>query len=142
MKITKRYNSKYLENIAKVLANHVKSNVKEYITLSIILFLGVIIGIILINNADEKSRNEVIGYINSFISNIKNENFEVDKVELTKNILLENLKLIFFIWIAGTTIIGIPLIYLIIAYKGICLGYTISSIIATLGSGKRFYIFN
>lgn len=36
----------------------------------------------------------------------------------------------------GCTIIGIPVVYALITYKGFSLGYTISTIIFTLGTGK------
>ena len=36
----------------------------------------------------------------------------------------------------GCTIIGIPIVYILITFKGFSLGYTISSIIFTLGTGK------
>lgn len=142
MKTIKKYNSKYLEDVIKIIVKHIKANIKDYLILSIIFVVGVMIGVILINNADDNSKKEVSGYINSFILNIKNKSFEIDRFELMKNIFMENLKFVIIIWMAGTTIIGMPLIYLIIAYKGICLGYTISSIVLALGNWKRFCIFN
>ena len=36
----------------------------------------------------------------------------------------------------SSTVIGIPIVYGEIGYKGFCLGYTISSVVATLGTGK------
>ena len=36
-------------------------------------------------------------------------------------------------WIAASTIIGIPIVYGTIVYRGFILGYTISSVIMTLG---------
>ena len=40
------------------------------------------------------------------------------------------------LWFIGSTIIGLPLIYFFILYKGICIGYTISGTILALGTGK------
>ena len=37
------------------------------------------------------------------------------------------------IWTAGTTIIGIPIVILLIIYRGICFGFTIGAISLTLG---------
>ena len=39
-------------------------------------------------------------------------------------------------WFVGSTIIGLPIVYGIVGYKGFCLGYTISSSIITLGTAK------
>ena len=40
------------------------------------------------------------------------------------------------LWFLGSTVIGFPLIYVVVGYKGYCIGYTISSVIATVGTGK------
>ena len=95
----------------------------------------------MINNSNEQSKNEINGYINGFIDTIKDEKYEVDKMKLAKLSIIENLKLVLIIWVAGSTIIGIPLIYVITSYKGFCIGYTISAIILSLGLGKRYYFF-
>ena len=48
--------------------------------------------------------------------------------------MISNVKLALLIWFVGSTVIGMPLIYGIIAFRGYCLGYTIAAIIATLGT--------
>lgn len=141
MRTVSKYNSKNLSELKSVITKHIKINVKDYLFLSIILIIGVMIGVVIINNSDENSKSEISGYINSFIDTIKNKEFKIDKMELTKISIIDNLKLVLIIWIAGSTIIGIPLIYIITAYKGICMGYTISAIINTLGTWKRFSVF-
>ncbi|MCR5147165.1 MAG: stage II sporulation protein M [Clostridia bacterium] len=137
MKIGKSSGMDYFGEFKRVLLQHINENIKDYLILSIIFIIGVMAGVMLINNSNEKSKSEVSGYINGFVDSIKNDKYEIDKVKLIKLSIIKNLKVVFIIWIAGTTIIGIPLIYVIIAYKGFCIGYTISAIIATLGIGKR-----
>ena len=48
----------------------------------------------------------------------------------------ENLVLALALWFFGTTVIGIPIVFGIILYRGFCLGYTIASIITIMGLGK------
>lgn len=136
-----RYNSKYVGELGKILLQHITSNLKDYLILSIVFIIGVMVGVIFINNSNEQSKNEISGYINGFIDTIKDENYEIDKWKLTKMSILENLKNVAIIWAAGSTIIGIPVIYVITSYKGFCIGYTISAIISSLGIGKRNSIF-
>ena len=128
--------NKLVKEISQILYKHIQINAKDYLILSIILIIGVMIGVFIINNLDENSRSEINGYINGFINIIKNENFEVDKMKLTQNIMVNNIKIIAIIWISGTTIIGIPLIYIITIYKGISIGYTVSAIMLTMGNVK------
>ena len=46
------------------------------------------------------------------------------------------------LWISGLIVIGMPIVYIIVSVKGFCMGYTISSIIATLGvtQGLKFIL--
>ena len=52
------------------------------------------------------------------------------------NSILNNVSIAIILWFLGLTIIGVPIIYLCIGYKGFGLGFTIASCIATLGTGK------
>jgi len=133
MKTKLKYNSKYVNNIKTIVLEHIKSNLKDYLIFSIIFIIGVMVGVVLINNAKLEEKTDICGYVNSFIEIIKQKQFEINRMELIKTSIIENMKMMIIIWIAGLTIIGIPLIYIIIFYKGICLGYTISAIILTLG---------
>lgn len=130
--------NKFLKDVNQIMYKHIKLNAKDYIILSSILIIGVMIGVMLINNSDEVSKNEINGYINGFINIIKNENFEIDKLKLTRNIVISNLKTIAIIWISGTTIIGMPLLYIVTVYKGIRIGYTVSAIMLSMGNVKGF----
>lgn len=141
MKRKVKYKTKYLNNIVKVMAEHINSNLKDYLILSIIFVIGVMFGVIIINNSNEQSKIEMSGYINSFIEAIRNKQFEIDRWKLMQISIWENIKITLAIWFAGSTIIGIPLIYVITLYKGFCLGYTISAIIVSLGAGKRNMVF-
>ena len=40
------------------------------------------------------------------------------------------------LWFFGTTIIGIPVVFGIVAYRGFCLGYTIAACISIMGIQK------
>ena len=102
MKTKVRYNSKYLNELKKILIQHISINVKDYLILSIIFVIGVMIGVVVINNSNEQSKNELNGYINSFVDTIKNENYEIDKVKLTKISVIQNLKIVGLIWLAGS----------------------------------------
>ena len=141
MTIAKR--NKITNYISKdnIIVRHIKNNLREYIIISIIFLIGVIIGVIFINNLKENQQDIINVYLNSFIESIKNEN-QIDNVELLKTSIISNIKLCLYLCIAGLTVIGIPILYIIICYRGFCLGYTISATIASLGvkNGSLFII--
>ena len=133
----KRKNSK----IKEMLISYLRNNIKEYSIVMIIFLIGLIFGVIFVNNAGKNQINEITSYINDFVGNLKN-NIEINKAQLLKDTLISNFLLALELWFVGSTVIGLPIVYGMIAYRGFCLGYTISSIIATLGMRKRNTIYN
>lgn len=136
MRSTRRKSSK----IKEILIAYFKNNLKEYSIIIIIFLIGLIFGVIFVNNAGQSQINEIMSYINEFIESLKN-NIEINRVKLLKDTLISNFMLALELWFVGSTVIGIPIVYGIIAYRGFCLGYTISSAIATLGTRKRNSIY-
>lgn len=131
---------KKTSRVKEIVWNHITNNIRSY-SIAIILFLiGLIFGIIFINNAGQTQVEEITSYIGEFVQNLQN-NVEVDKAQLLKESLISNLLVAFAFWFMGSTVIGMPIVYGMIAYRGFCLGYTISSVIASLGIGKRNSIF-
>lgn len=122
--------------IKEILLSHLEKNLKEYLIITIIFFIGIIIGIIFINNASENQSNEISNYISSFIQELK-ESKDVNEISLLKDSIKKNCVLAITLWFMGSTVIGISIVYLTIAFRGFCLGYTISSIVFTCGIRKR-----
>ena len=127
----KRNSTKMFE----ILSSHINNNKKEYTVVIILFLIGIIIGIILINHANQAQEEQIKGYINSFISNIK-ENNNIDKVMLIKQSIKSNIMLAILLWFAGMSVIGMPIVYGTVAFRGFCLSYTVSAIIATVGISK------
>lgn len=124
--------SKFLATIE----NHINQNIKEYAISTLVFILGVIIGVMILNSSNEESKKNISGYINEFVNTIKNREYEVDTNKLLMKSITSNLKVALIIWISGSTLIGIPLVYGSLGYKGMCIGYSISAIIAALDKSK------
>ncbi len=119
----------------KIILKNLQENKKIYVLLLIFLLIGIVLGVFFINNSDESQKNEVREYINNFVTTLKNNN-SIDKNELVNVSLKRNILMGIILWFIGSTIIGLPLIYFFVLYKGLCIGYTISGAIIALGTGK------
>ena len=128
MKLRKR-NSK----IRNLILTHIANNLREYISVVLVFFIGIVIGVITINNSSEEQITQINDYINNFISDLR-EYGNIDKSALLTETFLNNVYLILALWFVGSTVIGIPIVYGLVAYKGFCLSYTIAGSVATLGS--------
>lgn len=131
-KINNRSKCVKLKNI---ILDHINNNLKDYTILILFFLVGIILGVIFINNANEAEQQQIRNYINGMVNSLKGD-YEIDSAVLLKSSIIENIKLVIILWFAGSTVIGMPFVYGIITYRGFCLGYTSASIIGVLGTQK------
>lgn len=114
---------------------YIKENARSYLILLIIFFIGVILGVLFVNNSNETQANQISSYINNFINSVK-ENYQISTKTLLLTSIINNTGMAILLWFLGSTVIGVSLIYLVIGYRGFCIGYTIAAVTATIGPGK------
>lgn len=121
--------------ILKIIKEHVLHNKKEYAIIFFVFIIGIFSGVFFINHLQEGPKTEITNYLNQFIEKFKSlEN--INYIQLLQNTIMQNAILAIVIWFFGTTVIGIPVVFAIILYRGFCLGYTISLCITIMGLGK------
>ena len=119
----------------QTIKGHVLNNKKEYIVVSILFVIGIFLGVFFINNINQEPRTQITEYVNQFVEQLKNTE-SLNTVELLKTSIGQNIILAISLWFFGTTIIGIPVVFGIVAYRGFCLGYTIAACISIMGISK------
>lgn len=121
--------------IKQIIIEHVANNKKEYTIVILIFIIGIFFGVFFVNNIQESPKEEIQTYINNFIEKMKSLQ-NIDNATLLKNSIIQNAIFAILIWFFGTTVIGLPIVFGLVLYRGFCLGYTISSFITILGIGK------
>lgn len=129
MKVNKRF------KVIEIVKEHVLNNRKEYIIVGLIFVIGIFLGVLFINNIQDNQKTDIETYLNNFINKFK-EVESIDNMQLLKISIKEKLLLTIGVWFFGTTVIGIPVVFGIVLYRGFCLGYTISTCIYVLGMSK------
>lgn len=121
--------------IKQIIIEHVANNKKEYTIVILLFIIGIFLGVFFVNNMQENPKEEIQTYINNFIEKMKNLQ-NIDNATLLKNSIIQNVIFAILIWFFGTTVIGLPIVFGLVLYRGFCLGYTVSSFITILGIGK------
>lgn len=119
--------------IFNIIKEDILNNAKLYFIVFIIFIVGLFLGVMLVNQAEEK--NTIENYINTYIDetkSVQNGNYFAELQNDVKN----NIVLVVLLWFAGTTIIGIPIVLGIILFRGFCLGYTIAACVYVMGRVK------
>lgn len=133
--------SRYSRNkYGSILNTHIQQNLREYAIAGIIFIIGIMIGIVFVNNLTDGQNLQISAYINDSVSQLK-ESKNSNTVLIIKESIKDNSLLVLLLWIMGSTVIGLLMVYLIICFKGFCFGYSLSSIICTLGVGKGCLFF-
>ena len=130
--------SKNKKEIKGLIKQHIVRNSKEYIVFSIFFLIGIFLGVLFTNNMKEEQNAEITNYFSGFIEKLKNTE-NIDKEELLKTNLTQNLLLACLLWFFGTTVIGLPVVFGLVLYRGFCLGYTISVVINAFGIAKGIF---
>lgn len=74
MRVLPKKNSK----IAELVIKHVKDNLKAYTIVSIILLIGIIFGVLFVNNMNQTQTEEVQTYLTDFTDSLK-EGASIDR---------------------------------------------------------------
>lgn len=125
--------------LLEVIKQHVGNNKKEYIVIFLIFIIGIFLGVLFINYVQEGKKIEITEYFNSFIEKMKNTQ-DLDQMALLKSSMGQNIVLAIILWFFGTTVIGIPVVFGMVLYRGFCLGYTIAVCITIMGLPKGFLL--
>lgn len=116
--------------ILTIIKDDIQNNIKSYFIVVVIFIIGIFFGVMFINQTKDKS--EIEKYINTYVDETKTLENGDYFTELQKEIK-NNIVLVLVLWFAGTTIIGIPIVFGIILFRGFCLGYTIAACVYVFG---------
>ncbi len=121
-----------------IIVRYTQSNIKEIILIITIMFIGMIIGVLCINNVSSENENNIKTYLNNMISEMKKiDNYkEVNQVNILNNNLKNNILYILIIGIISASVLGIFIVYILLLIKGFSIGYSMSAIMATFGTKK------
>lgn len=116
-----------LTHLRHGLGEHLKANIVQYFLVVLIFIIGVVIGAMAVKMLPEAQKGELAGYLNIFFSEIVKQ--PGGNVEILGSVILNQLKMMLFIWLLGFTIIGIPFILFIVFTRGFIIGFTVGFLV-------------
>ncbi|MDD4802686.1 MAG: stage II sporulation protein M [Syntrophomonas sp.] len=106
---------------------HIAENKWQYLLITLIFVLGVIIGDYKVTGLAGGIKSHLLSLIDEYIKG--GINSDLNKEAILFNSFLNQAKSILAIWFLGLTVIGMPIILGVVFYKGFSLGFTIAFLV-------------
>jgi len=103
-----------------------------YMLVIVFFFLGVFGGSYAVKTMTKAQSAELLDYFDLFLKGLSEWN--VSPAAAAQHAILNNLKVVLYIWLLGLTVIGIPLVLLLVSARGFVLGFTIGFLVQQKGS--------
>jgi len=117
-----------------IIKSHINNHKSLYLIITLIFTIGFIVGSVNSAFLGQGIKEESANYILNFVEFLKTKN--IDDNLLFREVIISNLKPVLYIWIFGLIIIGIPAVFVYIGLYGYSMGFTITSVISSLGVGR------
>lgn len=110
-----------------LLLRYLKENMYAFIFVSLVFVIGIIFGSVMVNRLPEQHIEPLAQELN-FYFEVLDETPAVDRKVILKESLYTNGKFIFLAFLSGITVIGIPVIVVMLYMRGLFLGFTVGFI--------------
>jgi stage II sporulation protein M len=113
-------------------ASYFREHSSIFLFIIVLFFMGVIFGAIVVNSMSFTQKEDLFYYLSQFFGQIS-----VEKAAENKDLFLQsffhNSKFIGLIWILGISIIGLPVILILLFLKGMVVGFTVGFLVSQMG---------
>ncbi|WML45188.1 stage II sporulation protein M [Neobacillus sp. PS3-40] len=121
-----------------VVANYFRDHSSTFLFIIVLFLMGVIFGAIVVNSMSFTQKQDLFYYLSQFFGEVSN-----GKVAPTNDLFIQsflhNSKFIGLIWVLGISIIGLPVILILLFIKGMVVGFTVGFLVSQL-SWKGFIL--
>jgi len=114
-----------LNKIIDVIFKDMKKDKNIYISLILVIIISFVFGLFFITILESSDKTLVTEHITTYFDNIKSSKIVPS---LYNNAMNNSVSIILF-WILGFSVIGLPMIVILLFYKGFTLSFTITSLI-------------
>ncbi|ANB56833.1 stage II sporulation protein M [Anoxybacillus sp. B7M1] len=118
--------------LKSVIAMHLKEHASIYLFIIVLFLMGVIFGAIVVNSLNFNQKQDLYYYLMQFFGQVSKGQF-ASASDMFQQSYFHNLQYIGFMWVLGISIIGLPLILILLFLKGIVVGFTVGFLVNQMG---------
>lgn len=119
---------------------HLTEHSSLYVFIIVLFLMGVIFGAVLVNSLNFSQKEDLYYYLSQFFGQVSSGEVATER-EMFSQSILHNFKYISVIWILGISIIGLPVILILLFLKGMVVGFTVGFLVNQMGWSGFFLSF-
>ncbi|RKL67832.1 stage II sporulation protein M [Salipaludibacillus neizhouensis] len=120
---------------------HLSGNKATYIFSIVLILMGVIFGAVIVNSMNFTQKNDLYAYLTLFFSEVDSGEF-ANATEVFTQSFAYYIKIIGCIWLLGLSVIGLPVIYILLFIKGLMVGFTVGFLVDQMGFEGFIFAFS
>lgn len=107
---------------------HVQEYSSIYSFIIVLFLMGVIFGAVIVNSLSIDQKEDLFYYLNQFFGQVS-EGKVAESGDLFRLSFFHNVKFLGLIWVLGISIIGLPLILILLFIKGVVVGFSVGFLV-------------
>ncbi|MGM8366449.1 stage II sporulation protein M [Virgibacillus sp. W0181] len=112
--------------------NHITEHATIYIFMVILFLTGIIFGAIIVNSMNFIQKQDLIFYLDRFFGQIIDGRI-IENKEILTGSFFYHAKYLLLLFVLGLSVIGLPIIWILIFVKGLMIGFSVGFIVNQLG---------
>ncbi|WP_339227908.1 stage II sporulation protein M [Oceanobacillus sp. FSL K6-2867] len=111
---------------------HIKNHATIYLFMIILFLTGIIFGAVIVNSMGFIQKQDLFFYLERFFGQIT-EGASISKTDILWQSFTYQAKYLLLICILGLSVIGLPIVWVLIFVKGLVIGFSVGFIVNQLG---------
>ncbi|MGM8211676.1 stage II sporulation protein M [Virgibacillus sp. W0430] len=121
-----------MNNSRTLVVNHVRDHATIYIFMIILFLTGIVFGAIIVNSMNFVQKQDLFFYLDRFFGQILNGHI-IENKEIVKESFIFHAKYLLLLFVLGLSVIGLPIVWILIFVKGMVIGFSVGFIVNQLG---------
>lgn len=126
--------------LSQTLLYHIEDNKAIYLFTIILFLIGIIFGAIVVNSLSLTQKNDLFMYLQQFFGQVSNGHLAESSAIFSQS-FAHYAKYVGLMWILGLSIIGLPVILILLFLKGVVVGFTVGFLVNQMGMTGFFLSF-
>lgn len=112
--------------------NHVKEHAAIYLFMVILFLTGIVFGAIIVNSMNFVQKQDLFFYLERFFGQITDKD-QIAGADILKESFFYHTKYLLLLFVLGLSVIGLPVVWILLFVKGLVVGFSVGFIVNQLG---------